>query len=92
MESKPVPEEKQPAFDPQSGKIEPAPIDIEGARVLANEAGEDLEEATPLDQTDVRQLAENYVTSRGADDTDNFKDYAERRASSASRSQSDQGQ
>ena len=28
-----------------------------------------------------RQLAEDYVTRRGADDTENFKDYAEERAS-----------
>jgi hypothetical protein len=82
----PVPDEKKPRFDPESGEIEPAPIDMEGARVLANEAREDLEAETPLDDTEVRQLAEDYVTERGADDTDDFKDYAERRATRASSS------
>ncbi|HKN40433.1 MAG TPA: hypothetical protein VJ456_15155 [Acidimicrobiia bacterium] len=77
----PVPEEKKPRFDPQSGKIEPAPSEMEGARVMANEAREEIEDETPLDDRDVRQLAEDYVTRRGADDTENFKDYAEERAS-----------
>jgi hypothetical protein len=69
----PVPDEKKAKYDPQSGEIEPAPIEMEGARVLANEAGEEIEEKTPLDDHDVRQLAEDYVTKRGADDTKNFK-------------------
>jgi hypothetical protein len=73
MEKTPTPEEKKPKFDPTSGEVEPAPIEMEGARVMANEAGEDLEEETPLDEQDVRQLAEDYVTKRGADDTENFK-------------------
>jgi hypothetical protein len=76
----PTPDEKKPRVDPQSGKVEPAPIDAEGARVLANEAREELEDTTPLDDGDVRQLAEDYVTERGADDTDDFERYAEERA------------
>ena len=69
----PVPDEKKAKYDPKSGEIEPAPIDMEGARVLANEAGEELEEKTSLDEQEARQLAEDYVTRRGADDTKNFK-------------------
>ena len=69
----PTPDEKKPKVDPQSGQVEPAPIDMEGARVMANEAREELEDETPLDDGDVRQLAEEYVTERGADDTEDFK-------------------
>jgi hypothetical protein len=69
----PVPDEKKPKYDPKSGEVEPAPIEVEGARVMANEAGEDLEDQTPLDDQDLRQAAEDYVTRRGADDTENFK-------------------
>jgi hypothetical protein len=69
----PVPDEKKAKVDPQSGEIEPAPIDMEGARVMANEASEDLDDETSLDDQDVRQAAEDYVTTRGADDTENFK-------------------
>jgi hypothetical protein len=96
MEETPVPDEKKPKVDPQSGKVEPAPIDMEGARVMANEAREELEDETPLGDRDVRQLAEDYVTERGADDTEDFKarvlegaprnDQAEERASRASNS------
>ncbi|HEV8622931.1 MAG TPA: hypothetical protein VG034_00625 [Acidimicrobiia bacterium] len=75
-----MPDEKKPRFDPQSGEKEPAPSHMEGARVMANEAGDDLEEETPLDEQDVRQMAEDYVERRGADDTEDFKDYAEERA------------
>ena len=82
----PTPDEKKPKFDPQSGEIEPAPSEVEGARVMANETDEELEERTPLDEKDVRQLAEDYVTKRGADDTENFKNYAEERATRASNS------
>ena len=91
-----MPDEKKPKFDPQSGEMEPAPSHMEGARVLANEAGEDLEEETPLDKQDVRQIAEDYVERRGADDTEDFKarvregvprdDQAEERATRASNS------
>jgi hypothetical protein len=73
MEKTPVPDEKKAKVDPQSGDLEPAPIEMEGARVLANEADEDLERRTPLDDGEVRQAAEEYVTARGADDTENFK-------------------
>ena len=76
----PTPDEKKPKVDPQSGQVEPAPIDMEGARVMANEAREELEDETPLDDGDVRQLAEEYVTERGADDTEDFKEYAEEQA------------
>jgi hypothetical protein len=69
----PIPDEQKPKFDPQSGETEPAPSEVEGARIMANEADEELEEETPLDDEDVRQLAEDYVTERGADDTENFK-------------------
>ena len=96
MEQTPVPDEKKPKYDPHSGKVEPAPIDTEGARVMANEARDELEEETPLDDRDVRQLAEDYVTERGADDTEDFKarvlegvprnDQAEERATKARRS------
>ena len=94
----PLPDEKKPKFDPQSGELEPAPSHMEGARVLANEAGEDLEEETPLDKQDVRQIAEEYVERRGADSTEDFKarvregegaprdDQAEERATRASNS------
>jgi hypothetical protein len=40
---------------------------------MANEADEEIERKTPLDDQDVRQAAEEYVTQRGADDTENFK-------------------
>ena len=53
---------------------------------MANEADDELEERTPMDEQDVRQAAEDYVTERGADDTENFKDYAEERATRASNS------
>jgi hypothetical protein len=79
----PTPDEKKPRIDPQTGKVEPAPIDAEGARVMANEAREELEEKAPLDDRDVRQLAEDYVTERGADDTEDFERYAEERATRA---------
>ena len=69
----PVPDEKKTRYDPTSGEVEAAPIDMEGARVMANEAAEELEEETPLDDQDVRQLAEDYVTERGTDDTADFK-------------------
>jgi hypothetical protein len=69
----PIPDEEKPRVDPQSGEIEPAPIDMEGARIMANEAAEDLDDELPVDKDDVRQAAEEYVTERGADDTDNFK-------------------
>ncbi len=73
MEKTPVPDEKKAQVDHQSGQLEPAPIEMEGARVMANEADEELERETPLDEGDVRQAAEEYVTDRGADDTENFK-------------------
>jgi hypothetical protein len=73
MEKTPVPDENKPTVDSQSGQLEPAPIEMEGARVMANEADEEIERKTPLDEDDVRQAAEEYVTDRGADDTENFK-------------------
>jgi hypothetical protein len=69
----PVPDEEKADVDPQSGEIEPAPIDMEGARIMANEASEDLEAESPVAKQDVRKAAEEYVTERGADDTDNFE-------------------
>ena len=69
----PTPDEEKVAVDPQSGEIEPAPIDMEGARVMANEASEDLDADTPEQKQEVRKAAEEYVTERGADDTDNFE-------------------
>jgi hypothetical protein len=72
MEKNPTPDEQKPTRDPRSGEVEPAPSKIEGARVMANEADEQLEEETSLDEQDVRQLAEDYVTKQGADDTENF--------------------
>ena len=85
MAETPVPDEKKPRFDPQSGEVEPAPSDTEGARVMANETREDIEAEAPLDDRDVRQLAEDYVTERGADDTEDFKEYAADRATGARR-------
>lgn len=89
----PIPDEKKPKLDPDSGELEPSPSRMEGARVMANEADEDLERTAPVDEQDVRQLAEDYVETRGADDTENFKarvledvprdDQAEDRATSA---------
>ena len=74
MEKKtPTPDEEKARVDPQSGEIEPAPIEMEGARIIANEAAEDLEDEIPLDKQDVRQAAEEYVTERGADDAENFE-------------------
>jgi hypothetical protein len=72
-EETPVPDEAKVKFDPQSGEIEPAPMDMEGARIMANEAGEDLEEEMPVDKQEVRKAAEEYVTKRGTDDTENFE-------------------
>jgi hypothetical protein len=69
----PVPDEKKARVDPHSGDLEAAPSEMEGARVMANEADDELEATTPLDEQDVRQAAEEYVTQRGADDTENFK-------------------
>jgi hypothetical protein len=69
----PIPDEKETKFDPQSGEIEPAPSEMEGARIMANEASEDLDAETPGEKQDVRQAAEEYVTERGADDTENFE-------------------
>lgn len=79
----PVPDEKKPKFDPQSGEVEPSPSRVEGARVMANETDEELERKTALEEPDVRRLAEDYVETRGADDAENFKDYAEDRATRA---------
>jgi len=69
----PLPDEEKVQVDPQSGEIEPAPIDMEGARIMANEASEDLEGVTPGDKQQIRRAAEEYVTERGADDTENFE-------------------
>jgi hypothetical protein len=77
MEENPVPDEKKPRFDPQSGKGEPPPSEVEGARIMANEARQELEGELPLNDNDVRQLAEDYVTRHGADDTGDFEDYVE---------------
>ena len=69
----PIPDEEKVRVDPDSGEVEPAPIDMEGARVMANEASEDLNAETPHEKQQVRKAAEEYVTERGADDTDNFE-------------------
>ena len=69
----PIPDEEKVQVDPQSGDIEPAPIDMEGARIMANEASESLEGEMPVDKQEVRRAAEEYVTERGADDTGNFE-------------------
>ncbi len=69
----PIPDEEKVEVDPQSGEIEPAPIDMEGARVLANEASEDLDRDRPEEKQEVRRAAEEYITERGADDTENFE-------------------
>jgi hypothetical protein len=69
----PTPDEEKVEVDRESGEIEPAPIDMEGARVMANEASEDLDADTPKQKQEVRKAAEEYVTERGADDTDNFE-------------------
>jgi hypothetical protein len=69
----PVPDEEKVTVDPQSGEVEPAPIEMEGARIMANEAAEDLELEKPVDKQQVRKAAEEYVTQRGADDTENFE-------------------
>ena len=71
----PRPDEEIADVDPQSGEIEPAPIEMEGARIMANDAAEDLEidSGRPVDKQQVRQAAEEYVTGRGADDTENFE-------------------
>ena len=69
----PIPDEEKAKVDPQSGEIEPAPIDMEGARIMANEASEDCKDEIPVDKQQVRQAAGEYVTERGADDTDNFE-------------------
>jgi hypothetical protein len=74
MEKKtPLPDEEKAQVDPESGEIEPAPIDMEGARIMANEASEDLDQETPAKKQDVRKAAEEYVSERGADDTENFE-------------------
>jgi hypothetical protein len=76
MEKKtPIPDEEKTKVDPQSGEIEPAPIEMEGARIMANEASEDLDldRGVPVDKQQVRRAAEEYVTERGADDTGNFE-------------------
>jgi hypothetical protein len=69
----PIPDEEKVKVDPQSGEIEPAPIDMEGARIMANEASEDLDRDRPEEKQDVRRAAEEYVTERGADDAENFE-------------------
>ncbi len=80
MAETPVPDEKKPRVDPRSGEVEPAPIHMEGARVMANEVRDEVERETSLDDEEVDQLAEDYVTQRGADDTEDFKEYVEGRA------------
>lgn len=69
----PIPDEEKVKVDPQSGEIEPAPIDMEGARVMANEVSAELDCDRPDEKQAVRQAAEEYVTERGADDTENFE-------------------
>jgi len=69
----PTPDEEKVQVDPDSGEIEPAPIDMEGARIMANEASEDLDADTPKQKQEVRKAAEEYVTERGADDVEDFK-------------------
>ena len=69
----PIPDEEKVRVDPQSGEVEPAPIDMEGARIMANEASEDLDRDAADDKQEVRKAAEEYVTERGADDTENFE-------------------
>jgi hypothetical protein len=69
----PIPDEEKSRVDPESGEIEPAPIDMEGARIMANEASDDLEGRVPVDKQQVRRAAEEYVTERGADDIENFE-------------------
>jgi hypothetical protein len=69
----PIPDEEKVKVDPESGEIEPAPIDMEGARIMANEASEDLDCEAPAEKQEVRKAAEEYVTERGADDTENFE-------------------
>jgi hypothetical protein len=69
----PIPDEEKVKVDPQSGEIEPAPIDMEGARVMANEVSEELDYVRPDEKQAVRKAAEEYVTERGADDTENFE-------------------
>ena len=70
----PVPDEEKTKVDPQSGEVEPAPIEMEGARIMANEASDDLQLEGPVDKQQVRKAAEEYVTERGADDTENFEE------------------
>ena len=70
----PIPDEEKAQVDPQSGEIEPAPIDMEGARIMANEASEDLDRDRPEEKQRIRRAAEEFVTERGADDTDDFED------------------
>jgi hypothetical protein len=81
----PIPDEKKVRIDPHTGEVEPAPIDMEGARILADEARQDLEAKLPVDDDDVRRLAEEFVTERGTDDVEDFKRYAEERAGGAHR-------
>jgi hypothetical protein len=69
----PIPDEEKVKVDPESGEIEPAPIDMEGSRIMANEASEDLGQERPEEKQEVRKAAEEYVTERGADDTENFE-------------------
>jgi len=69
----PIPDEEKVQVDPQSGEIEPAPIDMEGARIMANEASEDLDHDRPEEKQRIRKAAEEFVTERGADDTDDFE-------------------
>jgi hypothetical protein len=69
----PVPDEEKVDVDLRSGEIEPAPIDMEGSRIMANEASEDLDAELPSEKQDVRRAAEEYITERGADDTANFE-------------------
>ncbi len=85
MEENPVPDEKKPRFDPKSGKTEPPASEVEGARIMANEAREELEDELPLEDKEVRQLAEDYVTRRGADDTEDFEEYVEEQAGRSGR-------
>jgi hypothetical protein len=69
----PIPDEEKARVDPESGEIEPAPIDMEGSRIMANEASEDLDRQRPAEKQQIRQAAEEYITERGADDTENFE-------------------
>jgi len=67
-------DEKQ-ADDPERGEIQPETAEVESARLLANQAAEQLR-GDGLSADDVRRLADEYVACDLGDELDHFVAWA----------------